>query len=85
MSGFDILKHLKSHPETWNTPVLALTAAAMPNDVKRGLAAGFFRYIAKPLDVNAFLTAIEDALSDSHRGKETAVKTETHNRRATDV
>ena len=85
MSGFDILKHLKSTPETWNTPVLALTAAAMPNDVKRGLAAGFFRYITKPLDVNAFLTAIEDALSNSHRGTDTEAKTETHNRRATDV
>ena len=66
MSGFDVLAQLKAQPETQSTPVLALTAASMPNDVRRGLEAGFFRYITKPLDVNAFLGAIELALQSRH-------------------
>lgn len=68
MNGTDVLRQLKAHPSSWNTPVIALTAAAMPSDVKRGLAAGFYRYITKPLDVNAFLTAINDALQARQAG-----------------
>lgn len=63
MDGYEVLAQLQSRPETRSIPVLALTAAAHPRDVKRGLAAGFFRYLTKPLDVVAFLAAIEDALA----------------------
>ena len=63
MSGFAVLARLKAMPETRDIPVVALTAAAFPRDIKRGLAAGFFRYITKPLDVNAFLAAVYDALA----------------------
>jgi PAS domain S-box-containing protein len=66
ISGFEVLARLKAMPETRDIPVLALTAAAFPRDIKRGLAAGFFRYITKPLDVNAFLAAVDDALSEAH-------------------
>jgi protein-histidine pros-kinase len=65
MSGVDLLQRLKAAPETRDIPVLALSAAALPGDVRRGLAAGFFRYLTKPLDVSAFLAAVEEAL---HRG-----------------
>lgn len=82
MSGFDILRYLKSRPETWNTPVIALTASAMPNDVKRGLAAGFFRYITKPLDVNEFLAAIELALNEKPMDKDAVVDSDMSNQRA---
>jgi CheY-like chemotaxis protein len=63
MSGFEVLARLKGTPETRNIPVLALTAAALPRDISRGLAAGFFSYLTKPLDVNAFLGAVDDALA----------------------
>jgi CheY-like chemotaxis protein len=71
MSGFEILDRLKAMPETRNIPVLALTAAAFPRDVKKGLSRGFFRYIAKPLDVGVFLKAVDDALV--HAGPHKAV------------
>ena len=66
MSGLDVLKVLQALPETWSTPVIALTAAAGPRDVERGLAAGFFRYVTKPLDVNGFLEAVEAALDSKN-------------------
>jgi len=65
MSGYDVLKHLKALPETRDTPVIALTAAAMPADIKRGVAAGFFRYLTKPLDVDVFLAAVDAALAST--------------------
>ncbi len=65
MSGYEVLRRLQAMPETADIPVLALTAAAFPHDVKKGLAAGFFRYLTKPLDVGAFLAAVDDALADA--------------------
>jgi CheY-like chemotaxis protein len=42
--------------------VLALTANAMPRDIKKGMEAGFFRYITKPIMVNEFMEAVNVAL-----------------------
>ncbi|MSP48473.1 MAG: response regulator [Alphaproteobacteria bacterium] len=58
MSGYEMFEHLKAMPETRDIPVMALSAAAMPNDIRRGLAAGFVRYLTKPIDVKEFLGAI---------------------------
>lgn len=62
MSGFEVLTRLKSMAETRDIPILALTTSALPNDVRRGLEAGFFRYLTKPIDVKGFLAAIDEAL-----------------------
>ena len=40
----------------------ALSAGALPSDIERGLAAGFAAYLTKPVDVDRFLDAIDDAL-----------------------
>lgn len=63
MSGFEVLARLKAMPETRDIPVIALSAAAMPKDVKRGLAAGFFAYKTKPFDVMDFIATVEAALA----------------------
>jgi CheY-like chemotaxis protein len=34
----------------------------MPRDIERGLQAGFFRYLTKPLKVEEFLKTIDVAL-----------------------
>jgi PAS domain S-box-containing protein len=62
MNGNEAKRLLADDPRTAHIPVIALTANAMHNDVKRGIAAGFFRYLTKPLDINILLTAIDDAL-----------------------
>ena len=63
MDGYEALKTLQSWEATAHIPVLALTADAMPREVARGLAAGFARYLTKPIDVPAFVEAI-----DAHLG-----------------
>lgn len=65
VSGFALLQQLRLIPATLMTPVLALSADAMPSNVQRGLESGFFRYLTKPLDIEALLLAIDAALSEA--------------------
>jgi CheY-like chemotaxis protein len=43
ITGFEALKFLRSDPATARIPVVAISANAMPRDIKKGLEAGFFR------------------------------------------
>ena len=54
--------HLGLDPATCGIPVLALTAAASPSDIRKGRAAGFDAYLTKPLDLPALATALNSAL-----------------------
>jgi CheY-like chemotaxis protein len=62
MNGYEALKILQSDPTTAHIPVLAITANAMPRDIKHGMEAGFFRYITKPIMVNELMEALNAAL-----------------------
>jgi CheY-like chemotaxis protein len=62
ISGFEVLQILRSDPVTAHIPVLAISANAMPFDIARGLNAGFFRYLTKPIKVNEFMEALNEAL-----------------------
>jgi PAS domain S-box-containing protein len=59
MDGYQVLQRLRADPALRDIPVIALSADAMPHDVQRGLAAGFDRYIAKPVDLNELLDALQ--------------------------
>ena len=59
MDGFEVLRRLQAMPETRDIPVIAVTAAAMPTEVERGLQAGFKEYITKPIDITNVLRAID--------------------------
>ncbi len=59
IDGFEALKLLRTCEVAGDdVPVVALSADAMPADVERGLAAGFERYITKPIKVQEFLESI---------------------------
>ena len=62
MSGLDALRVLRSHEETKRIPVIALTAAASERDRQRGIEAGFYRYLSKPVKVDELIDAIDAAL-----------------------
>jgi CheY-like chemotaxis protein len=63
ISGLEVLQLLQADPVTRRIPVLALSANAMPRDVAKGLSAGFYRYITKPIKVNEFLQALDEGLA----------------------
>jgi PAS domain S-box-containing protein len=62
MSGIRALEILRQDPITAHIPVLAISANAMPHDIKKGLEAGFLRYLTKPIKVNEFLEVLDMAL-----------------------
>jgi PAS domain S-box-containing protein len=62
ISGYGALKRLREDPATAHIPVLALSANAVPRDIEKGLEAGFFRYLTKPIRVHEFMNALDVAL-----------------------
>ena len=68
IGGIQALKLLRDDPATAHIPVLAISANAMPLDIKKGLEAGFFRYLTKPIKVNEFLDALDMALELAESG-----------------
>jgi signal transduction histidine kinase/ActR/RegA family two-component response regulator len=62
ISGYEALTILQVDPATAHIPVIALSANAMARDVEKGLKAGFFSYLTKPIKVNEFMAALDLAL-----------------------
>lgn len=63
IDGFEALKVLADLPETSQIPVVAISAAAMPRDIERGLQAGFKRYITKPIQISVLLDVLGEELA----------------------
>jgi CheY-like chemotaxis protein len=68
ISGIEALSILREDPTTAHIPVVALSANAVPRDIAKGLEAGFFRYLTKPLRVDAFMQTLDDALVSAEKG-----------------
>jgi CheY-like chemotaxis protein len=62
MSGYGALQILRDDPATCQIPVIALSANAMPRDIEKGIKAGFFGYLTKPIMVREFMDALDAAL-----------------------
>ncbi|AQT60428.1 ATP-binding protein [Cellvibrio sp. PSBB023] len=59
ISGITALLILAKDPTTKHIPIVALSANAMPRDIAKGLEAGFFRYLTKPIKVNEFMDTLD--------------------------
>jgi PAS domain S-box-containing protein len=66
ISGVRALRILAEDPATAHIPVVALSANAIPRDIEKGLEAGFFRYLTKPIKVNEFMETLDVALRFAH-------------------
>jgi CheY-like chemotaxis protein len=71
MSGLDALKILRADASTAHIPIIALSANAMPREVEKGLKAGFFRYLTKPIKVNEFMDTLNLAMALAEKKVET--------------
>ena len=47
---------------TAHIPVVALSANAMPRDIEKGMEAGFYRYLTKPIKVNEVMEMLDVTL-----------------------
>jgi CheY-like chemotaxis protein len=54
--------------------VVALSANAMPRDIEKGLKAGFFRYLTKPIKVREFMDTLDAVLKEADANSRTAAK-----------
>jgi len=62
ISGITALHILAENPATARIPVIALSANAMPRDIEKGMQAGFFHYLTKPIKVGEFMDTLDLAL-----------------------
>lgn len=64
MDGYSALAQLRQYPETRDIVVIALSAAAMPGEVERGLQAGFRYYLTKPVNLAELQAKIEQVFNE---------------------
>jgi PAS domain S-box-containing protein len=62
ISGIEAMNILRKDQATKHIPIIALSANAMLRDIEKGLEAGFFRYLTKPIKINEFMDALDAAL-----------------------
>ena len=63
VDGLKATETLKADPHMKNVPVLALSADTFSTASQRALSAGAERFLPKPVDPDALLAAIRDALA----------------------
>ena len=69
INGIQALGVLHEDPATAHIPVIAFSVNAMPLDIKKGLEAGFFRYLTKPMKLDEFMITLDEALALAEKGK----------------
>ena len=67
ISGIETLAILRANPFTAHITVVALSANAMPYDIQKGIEAGFFSYLTKPIKVKEFMDVLDSALEEAAR------------------
>jgi two-component system cell cycle response regulator DivK len=62
IDGLEVAKRIRSSEKETKTPIIAVTSYAMPGDREMIMKAGCDGYIAKPINVNDFITEIDHYL-----------------------
>ena len=62
IDGHEAFRRLKNNLKTSQTPVIAVSANAMPQDIEKGSATGFNDYLSKPIDIESFLHCLRKHL-----------------------
>lgn len=62
INGFDILKEIRTDSKRPDIPVIAISANATEHDINEGLNAGFNDYITKPINIDKFMSSINNYL-----------------------
>jgi CheY-like chemotaxis protein len=65
MDGYVVARTLRQSRSFFMTPIIAVSAYAMPGDRERAMVAGCTGYINKPIDPDAFVGQIEKIISQT--------------------
>lgn len=64
LDGVGVLRILRSRTEYARTPIVAITAYALPGDRARFIEAGFTEYVSKPFERSRLLEIIQQLVGD---------------------
>jgi|SRR5579859_1032651 len=81
MSGWDVLKQIRSDPRMQSVVVIAMTAHAMQGDRERIMSAGFDGYFPKPLSPMSLVADVTKILlaAEKQRASQQAERSASHN------
>ena len=69
MSGMEICRRLRNEPTTHRTPIVIITAKALPADISTSLELGANDFIVKPFSVREVIGQVRSLLENSEREK----------------
>lgn len=69
MDGQEALRCLQNDPKTRDIPAVALSANAMPLDIRKAKTAGFQEYLTKPFNIGELFRIIADILENRKERK----------------
>lgn len=72
LDGRDVLRAMRADPALAGSTVIALSANAMPDDIRTALDIGFDDYWTKPIDFKRFLAGIDELAARVARPADTA-------------
>ena len=62
MNGLEAIRLIRADTDLAHTPIIALTALAMPGDREKCLEAGADDYLSKPINIKGLVRAVEEQL-----------------------
>lgn len=68
INGWELVVEFRKYPPLTQTPVVAVTAHAMPGDREKCLRAGCTHYKTKPINVREIRLLVDQCLSEIHSG-----------------
>ena len=63
LNGYEVFSRLKKNDSVCKIPVIAVSGDSMPEDIEKGLQAGFSAYLTKPINMKQLTALVSDYLS----------------------
>ncbi|WP_227816634.1 ATP-binding response regulator [Nitrogeniibacter aestuarii] len=78
IDGMEVLRRIKADSRLNELPVIMQTAAASPDQVREGLAAGAYYYLTKPFEPESLQSIVRAALDDLKHRRSLSQRIELH-------
>lgn len=69
VDGLTVIKDIRRDPSFSNIPVVMVTSASTPEEMKEGIDAGVFHYLVKPVNENLLKSVLQSAVSEVQKSK----------------